>query len=260
MSSSHEFVRVFGPKRLDSPTSAGQYNTFQLPGRPGAEDTQTLTYLARIVAASGSDALVRIGVNHSPDGDTTATLDADVVNGTGGTTPAVLIGDVAHTTLVGPFTHPFIEIGSDQGNQEWAVVELWELRKSFVGQRGSYAADKIDGPTRLVGGTGGGNDGYGLSILEDGLGVSRLQLMLKVLEAASGTQVYIDIEHSPNGEEWAVHTSGSPLASVTAPGVVVLDADTAKALGPYYRARVYTSSQTSQDTLVELYRLTNPLT
>ncbi len=124
--------RIFGPARIDSNT--GSTRTYALTARPGGEKIEDIEYFVSVLARSSTDAKVGLAFEHGPDA-TLMTSHSTPISLTRLSNPAyappcVLAGDT-FTKINGQFGDWFrvVLLAGSQNNNQWACVEVWEMRK-----------------------------------------------------------------------------------------------------------------------------------
>lgn len=130
------FRKIAGPMRIDT-ASDGNERTYRLAGRPGGRMVKSLQYMVKVLASSSSSAQVGMDVQHGPDGEVYESLKVNIVAYEGfSSTPNLATGAIGasgtNAEIVGEWILPVIKIQhSSQSQAEWAMVEVYEMRKPF---------------------------------------------------------------------------------------------------------------------------------
>ena len=131
------FRKIAGPMRIDS-ESDGSEKTYRLKGRPGGRTTKVLQYMIKVYQSSGDDAEVSLDVEQGPDGEVYGFLKANLIAYTAvEPTPKLLTGAVgaasANNEVIGEWILPIVKVQKGIGGtgSQFAVVEVWEMRKPF---------------------------------------------------------------------------------------------------------------------------------
>jgi len=121
--------KVAGPLRLE--TTGASYLTEIAPigGYSNVHDVLVMLKVLKCKTLGTTE--FTVGIKHSPDGDANATANhsSPISAQTTVSEPALIDGytDVATNGPIGEYVHYGITIGGGAG--EWAVVELWEVKK-----------------------------------------------------------------------------------------------------------------------------------
>ena len=120
-------TKIVGPVRLE--TTGASY-VYEIDARGGYGQVKDILVMLKVlkVNATGTTA-VTVGVQHSPDG-TMQTAHSNPISGVVvAAEPVLLVGntDSATNGPIGEYIHYGITIAGGAG--EWAVVELWEVKK-----------------------------------------------------------------------------------------------------------------------------------
>ncbi len=119
--------KVFGPIRLETTGTSWTYEVEPRPGYGQVKDVLVMLKVLKVRATSTSS--LTVGVKHSPDGGLSQ-LHSNPINAVAPTVePDLLTGDTDSATNgpIGEYIHYGITMGGGAG--EWAVVELWEVKK-----------------------------------------------------------------------------------------------------------------------------------
>ncbi len=104
---------------------------YELPPRQGYGQVKDVLFMLKVLKVkTTSTTTLTVGVKHSPDGSTPAQLHSNPINAVAvANEPDILVGDTDSPTNgpIGEFLHIGITVGG--GANEWAIVELWEVKK-----------------------------------------------------------------------------------------------------------------------------------
>jgi hypothetical protein len=116
--------------------SNGNPGAIKLPVSKGGSMCKIIQYMVKTFQTSGTNTRVTVEVFQGPDATTftSAPLATPVNAGNpGATLPSVLVGDTG-AAVVGEFLLPVVSVSDSaapSGQQQWAWVEVYELRKPF---------------------------------------------------------------------------------------------------------------------------------
>jgi len=121
--------KIAGPFRVE--TTGASFLT-EIAPIGGYSDVHNVATMLKILKCKTLNTTTfTVGIKHSPDGDAnaTATHSTPINAQTVSSEPSLLVGntDVATNGPIGEYIHYGITIGGGAG--EWAVVELWEVKK-----------------------------------------------------------------------------------------------------------------------------------
>lgn len=127
-----QFKKLFGPLRIVS-ASDGSSVDVALPPSSGGRFCKDLQYMILVTDKSGDNARVGVKLYEGPTRDTTWNLYGALINAEDpGEIPSLLVGDTTSTSaMLGEWLQAVLTISSSDATQQWAVVELFEMRKPF---------------------------------------------------------------------------------------------------------------------------------
>lgn len=90
-------------------------------------------YDVRVIASSGDNVRITVELWHSPDGQVPSFHSVAINAANPGTSlPALVSGDADQSKIIGDALHVVLKIkDSAQANAQWALIEVFELRKPF---------------------------------------------------------------------------------------------------------------------------------
>ena len=120
-------TKIAGPVRLE--TTGASY-VYEVEARPGYGQVKDILVMLKVLKVkTPSTTALTVGVHHSPDGQMKKSH-SDPISAVVPTTDADLLVGYTDTDTNGPigeWIHYGITVGG--GAAEWAVVELWEVKK-----------------------------------------------------------------------------------------------------------------------------------
>ncbi len=121
--------KLFGPTRIET---TGATWVITLDPLAGYGQTKDVLYMLKVhkVKATGTTT-VTVAVKHSPDGDANmAASHSTPISASVVTAEPVLVTGYTNTDTNGPLgEYLHVDVGVGGGAGEWAVVELWEVKK-----------------------------------------------------------------------------------------------------------------------------------
>ena len=122
--------KIFGPSRIDG--ASGSLTTYALKPRAGGRMAKVAHYDIKVLACSdGANTSLKLTLNHSPDGTVNSLHSVAIpLTAIGSTTPTLLSGDADTSKVLSDYLHVLLGI-QGTGGAQWAVVEVYEIRKPF---------------------------------------------------------------------------------------------------------------------------------
>lgn len=125
------FRKIASNVRIES-TSGGGIQEFPLQASPGGHTVKAVGYHIRIIQFSSNDAQVGLKLNHGPDGCANINHSTPISATTLSPTVTLLAGDTSQSTvMIGEWLHPILLCDSGAAQRDWAVVDVYEMRKPF---------------------------------------------------------------------------------------------------------------------------------
>lgn len=127
------FRKVAGPVRLLS-QSNGSVQIHSFDPVPGGRMIRRAQYMLKVLQVSSANVRVGVDLEHGPDGRITTLHSTPIpFSDPGGLLPTLFEGTANDaTSMIGEWLQPVIKVKDNTATgQEWAVVELYELRKPF---------------------------------------------------------------------------------------------------------------------------------
>ena len=87
-------------------------------------------YMIVVHQASGVEVRIGLKLDHGPTPEIFAPHSVPIAVADPGTLPALMVGD-AGTAIIGEFLRPVLKVDSNDANEQWAVVTIYEMRKPF---------------------------------------------------------------------------------------------------------------------------------
>jgi hypothetical protein len=112
--------------------SNGTGLSYELTARAGGHTTKVANYQIVILQKSSNNVQIGIRLQHGPDGrrflDHSIPIAANTPVGAG---VVLLNGDADQTRIIGEWMLPTLTVQSSGTTEEWAVVDVYEMRKPF---------------------------------------------------------------------------------------------------------------------------------
>ncbi|MFZ5478768.1 MAG: hypothetical protein ACOZNI_18495 [Myxococcota bacterium] len=125
------FKKIFEGRVFSA--SNGTAAQVKLPVTNGGRNCKVVQYMVKTVQTSGSAARITVELWHGPDGTTFVQLGTTPINtqDPGTSLPSVLAGDTG-SSVVGEYLLPIVKVTDGvASNQQWAYIEVYEMRKPF---------------------------------------------------------------------------------------------------------------------------------
>lgn len=242
---------ILDATRLQSPVTAGLYTDVALPVTEGVAGDDVLQYFVLVLGAKSASTALDFRLDHGPDGRTTKVHTASLFSGT--VAPGDLKAGLSGSAMRMDFAHPVLRVGSSGTGDQWVVVKVWQHRKRFA-DVGVIGATRSLGVYRVDSSATANNPGIALPHNDQGSRRRVCQYWMEVKEASASAQLGIEIQTGPNGQNWGQNKAAS-VAAVSAGNLYVVDCDTTKPLGPYFRPVLHTQSTAGERVQVEVWEL-----
>jgi hypothetical protein len=104
----------------------------ELPGVRGGSMCKVALYQVVVVQKSGTAVEVGVRLDHGPNGQQYTTHSTPIAQvAVTAAAPTLLSGQADATMVIGEWMRPMLLVGSTGSTAEWAMVEVYELRKPF---------------------------------------------------------------------------------------------------------------------------------
>ncbi|GEM_PF-6997757 len=124
------FTKIFGPTRINS-TSSGDPKERKLTPRPGGRLYKNLQLSIVVTDKSSNQARLGARLDHGPTSQIFETHSTPIASTTDpGNVPALVSGD-SGTTIINEWTQVVLTADSNDVNEQWVEVEVYEMRKPF---------------------------------------------------------------------------------------------------------------------------------
>lgn len=124
------FRQIAKDVRVES-NSDGTAQDFELEPSPGGHVIKVCNYMVVVKQKSGTNARLGLKLNHGPNGIVSIAHSQPVAVTTLGAGVLLIGGDSDVTKVLSEYLHVILTCQSTGGNREWAVCDVYEMRKPF---------------------------------------------------------------------------------------------------------------------------------
>ncbi len=124
------FKKVGDNLRVQSGTG-GEDTTWELAPSPGGHTTKVVNYMVVIKQKSSTAVEIGVSLYHGPNGRNCVLHSTPISSTAIGAGVDLVSGDADTSKIIGEWLHPRIICGSTGATVEWAVIDVYEMRKPF---------------------------------------------------------------------------------------------------------------------------------
>ena len=123
------FKLIAQNQRVES-DAAGASQDFEINPSTGGHMVKVAHYQIVVKQKSSTSARLGLKLDHGPNGKDHILHSTPIVLTTL-SGPNLLVGDSDTTKVVGEVLHPIVQCASTGASREWALVDVYEMRKPF---------------------------------------------------------------------------------------------------------------------------------